>query len=223
MNLHVDDVRCLKVMGEDATRASREYERHRVALTVRYGKARDFVVDYAENLSSGGLFVRTDQPFERGELIDIVLDLPGFGEFEIKASAAHSIAPDAAADLGRSPGTGFSIVDGPTGFFDALHIYLVRLGKRRECTVLVAGEELRAAVGDAGYLVAPLPPPNKLFKVIALNEEPVIAAVVPGGYMNEYMTAATAMGTPEIIKVIDHYGTFGDLLMAIDEELIVAI
>lgn len=209
----------LDLIEQSPSGASRRAERHRVALTVRYGTARDFVVDYAENLSAGGLFVRGSQPFERDELVDIMLELPGYGEFEVRARAAHSITPELAAQLGRSSGTGFSIIEGPTGFFDALHRYLIRLGLRREHTVLVKDETLQKDLDDAGYLIAPVPPPGTLFKVIALIEDPVIAVIVPSGHMKVYIQAASSMGTPELIKVAEHFESFEALLMALDEEL----
>lgn len=206
-------------MDQSAAGASRRAERHRVALTVRYGTARDFVVDYAENLSTGGMFIRGTQSFEQDEFVDIVLELPGYGEFEVRARAAHSITPELASELGRSAGTGFSIVEGPKGFFDALHQYLIRLGLRREHTVLVKDETLQKDLDDAGYLIAPVPPPGQLFKVIALIENPVIAVIVPAGHMKVYIQAASSMGTPELIKVAEHFESFEALLMVLDEEL----
>lgn len=194
-------------------------ERHRVALTVRYRSARDFVIDYAENLSSGGLFVRGHQPFQRGQLVDIVLALPGYGDFEVRAQVAHSISPDVAEELRRSPGTGFSIVEGPKGFFDALHEYLVRLGLRREHMVLVNEEALYNEIEDAGYLVGPVPPAEKLFRVIALSDYPVIGVIVPADHMRVYIHAASSMGTPDIVKIAEHYDSFESLLMSLDEEI----
>ena len=45
----------------------RQEERFRVNFSVRFGIARDFVQEYAENLSSGGLFIRGAHRLAPGE------------------------------------------------------------------------------------------------------------------------------------------------------------
>ena len=46
-------------------------------LKVRYGKAADFLADYTENVSEGGLFIATQERFEMGTILDFEISFPG--------------------------------------------------------------------------------------------------------------------------------------------------
>jgi len=46
-------------------------------LKVRYGHARDFLADYTENISAGGVFIATEDKFERGTVLDFEISFPG--------------------------------------------------------------------------------------------------------------------------------------------------
>lgn len=194
-------------------------ERHRVNLTVKYGTARDFVEDYAENLSVGGLYVRGAYRLEPGQDVFVELELPGYGAFEVSGTVVHVLSPEAATARGRHPGAGISVVGAPAGYVEALRAYLLRLGKRRDHRVLVDDAELREVVKKAGYLVAPAPRAEKLLEVVSEAEELVIGVVVPRSRLQEYENAALSMGAPELVKAADYVEEIDELLTVLDQEL----
>jgi uncharacterized protein (TIGR02266 family) len=55
----------------------RRFDREPVTLVVEYDGADELVVDYTENLSSGGTFVHTTRPFEVGTQVHLRLSFPG--------------------------------------------------------------------------------------------------------------------------------------------------
>jgi len=55
----------------------RQYPRHPLTLCVRYQAISPVRADWTENLSAGGLFVRTDRHFEPGETVCATLSFPG--------------------------------------------------------------------------------------------------------------------------------------------------
>jgi uncharacterized protein (TIGR02266 family) len=60
-------------VGDDRRRTEREP----IVLVVDYDGADDLVGDYAENLSSGGTFVRSERALEPGTAVQLVLSFPG--------------------------------------------------------------------------------------------------------------------------------------------------
>jgi len=55
----------------------RRHDRAAVTLVVEYEGADDFVNDYTENLSSGGIFINTAREIEVGTEVKLVLSFPG--------------------------------------------------------------------------------------------------------------------------------------------------
>lgn len=55
----------------------RRHDRAPVTLVVEYDGADDFVSDYTENLSSGGIFINTTKVLEIGTEVKLVLSFPG--------------------------------------------------------------------------------------------------------------------------------------------------
>ncbi len=90
--------------------------RYPLVLSVDYPDAAHSVRDYTENLSSGGLFVRTERTFSPGERVRLLLSFPGLlqpQELEVEvlrrrtegpggpAGVAVAVPPDAAASRAR--------------------------------------------------------------------------------------------------------------------------
>ncbi len=71
------------------------------------------VVAETEDISTRGLFIRTDSMLPVGETSKILVELPDGTEVEIRARVAHMLTPAAARTLGRHPGMGFELV-GPS-------------------------------------------------------------------------------------------------------------
>ncbi len=198
---------------------SRQNERHPVNLSVRYSTARDFVVDYAENLSTGGLFVRGAHVLARGQEVDIEIALPGFGSFGVEARVAHVLSPEDARDHDRNPGAGFSITRSPPGFIEALRTYLLRLGQRRDHVVMVSDESIAQLLEASGYQVRPLPLADLLSEAVARSKAPVVGVVVPSALETEYADQAAQMGAPELILAFEDPRDIDQLLEQLDAEL----
>lgn len=133
----------------------RIHERHATVLAVRFVSASEFVVEYAENLSHGGLFVRQAQNLEPLSEVTVQIDLAGFETFEVKARVAHVMDEALAEKMGRSAGAGLQLIDVPPDFEAALTEYLARLGKRRDFLVLAEAAECVTRLGEAGFRVEP--------------------------------------------------------------------
>lgn len=59
--------------GED----KRIFPRNEVMLKVEYPNAAQFLADYTENISEGGVFINTEETFVRGQLLDFAVSFPG--------------------------------------------------------------------------------------------------------------------------------------------------
>lgn len=131
----------------------RKHERHATVMAVKFASAEEFVTEYAENLSVGGLFLRQGHRLEPLSIITVQMNLPGFGNFEVKAKVAHILDEETAKRFGREPGAGMQLVEVPDGFDEAMMSYLGRLGKRRDCLVLVSDQETLVFLKATGYRV----------------------------------------------------------------------
>ena len=74
--------------------ARRTHERVDARLLVRYGISSIDREDYAENISAGGLYIRTNRVFKVGTLVKLVVEFPGH-PFHHQAEVAWAIqVPD---------------------------------------------------------------------------------------------------------------------------------
>ncbi len=64
-------------MAEQSGKDRRLEPRHGFALHVSYGDRGRFLGDWTENVSTGGLFVRTEEPFRIGDPVRLRLSFPG--------------------------------------------------------------------------------------------------------------------------------------------------
>ncbi len=58
----------------------REYTRCPMMLKVEYASTEEFLSDYTENISGGGVFIATTARFEMGQVIDFSISFPGLLE-----------------------------------------------------------------------------------------------------------------------------------------------
>jgi type IV pilus assembly protein PilZ len=77
-------------------------------LEVAFTTGEQVAREYTENVSRGGIFVRTDTPPLRGTAIDLTLRLPGGEELAVTAEVVHVVDPAQAAQLGTPAGCGLS-------------------------------------------------------------------------------------------------------------------
>jgi len=168
------------------THEQRRHPRYGVHLAVRYTNAEQFVNDYVENLSVGGLFIAGAHQLSLFTETPISIELPGQGEWTVRAKSVFIIDPDAAARMGRRPGAGFEILDKPPGFDDALLGYLLRLGRRRDHAIMVGDIPGVDLVTDAGYRVLPLESEDEVAIALANDEAKIIAILVPPALVRPY-------------------------------------
>jgi hypothetical protein len=190
-----------------------------VHLSVRFARAREFVIEYAENLSQGGLFVKGAGSLGALEEVDVEIDLPGAGTYTVKAEVAHTIDAATATRLGRSAGAGLAITESPPGFTDALQAYLQRLGRRADVMVMVTDETFGLLLAAAGFQVATAPEPDQLAAAIAHSEVPVAGVVVSRGQAPDYQQATTAAGAGDVVVTMDSTEDFERVLEWLDNEL----
>ncbi len=186
---------------------------------MRYSVASEFVQEYAENLSHGGLFIPDAHHLAPLSEVHVQIDLPGSGSYEIKGVVAHILTVELAERMKRKPGAGIELTRVPKGFKEALGSYLHRLGRRADMTVLVVDERCGESIADAGYAVKPAPPPEGLAEAIAHADGEVIGVVAPKGKLLAYQQAAVASGAGDIVIEMESPHQIDDVLARLDAEL----
>lgn len=164
----------------------RRHPRYGVHLAVRYSNAEQFVTDYIENLSAGGLFIAGAHQLPLFTETDIQIELPGQGEWTVRAKSVYLIDETAAQRLGRKAGAGFEINVKPPGFDDALLGYLLRLGRRREHAVMIGEIPGTELITDAGYRVIPLESEDEVAIALANDDAKIIAIIVQPALVTPY-------------------------------------
>jgi uncharacterized protein (TIGR02266 family) len=192
----------------------RTQPRYRVHLKVRYESAREFVQEYAENLSKGGLFIRGARALAPREQVMVEVTLPGYAPFRLVGEVAHVLDPEAADHMGRAPGVGIAVTEAPTNYERALRSYLRLLGKRRECLVFAEDGSVFEALQAAGYQSRPMPPLEDLPD--ALRGATVLGLVVTPGREREYAVTAFAAGISQRIFQLENLEGLDALLPLLD-------
>lgn len=164
----------------------RRHPRHKVHLKVNYGRAVEFVEQYADTLALGGMFIRDATDLAVGEVVSITLELPGSGTLTLKAEVRYVLV-----DVPK-PGAGLQITSGPRGYLDQLSGYLLRLGRRADAVVFVDAEPWRTLIHESGYQVAALPPPRELARIF--SDLRLVAIMPPVALADEYDVALQALG-----------------------------
>ena len=164
----------------------RRYPRYGVHLAVRYTNADEFVADYVENLSVGGLYIAGANKLPLSTETAVAVELPGQGEWTVRAKSVFVIDETAASSMGRKAGAGFEIVDKPPGFDDALLGYLLRLGRRRDHAVMVGEIPGVDRISDAGYRVMPLESEDEVAIALANDDAKIIAIIVQPALVTPY-------------------------------------
>lgn len=164
----------------------RRHPRYGVHLAVRYTNAEQFVADYVENLSVGGLFIAGANQLPLTTETAVTVELPGQGEWTVRAKSVFVIDEAAAAQMGRKAGAGLEIIDKPPGFDDALLGYLLRLGNRRDHAVMVGEIPGVEMIRDAGYRVIPLESEDEVAIALANDDAKIIAIIVQPALVTPY-------------------------------------
>jgi hypothetical protein len=173
------------------------------------------VTDYVENLSSGGLFIAGANQLPLFTETDVQIELPGQGSWTVRAKSVFLIDAAAAKASGRKPGAGLVILDKPPGFDDALLGYLLRLGQRRDHSIMIGGVPGVRLIEDAGYRVIGLEPPQI---AAALADDPLVKLVgvlVGPELVAQYRAGLGSRGN-DLVYAVTSENEIADFLARID-------
>ncbi len=107
-------------------------ERFEVYHRVRFASGEDFLTQYTENLSRGGMFLATKEPLKQGESIKAHLEIPGIPEpLEVEGRVAYKLGEKEAQSAGRRSGVGIQFVNLTAETKARLHHYIQRLEVHR--------------------------------------------------------------------------------------------
>jgi type IV pilus assembly protein PilZ len=99
----------------------RAFPRHAARFQVGFNTDQDFVLEYAENISAGGVFVQTEQPIELETIVTVSLRLPGNDvPVDAKGVIVHRLTKEDAAKSGKHAGFGVQFLDSSDEFREAI-------------------------------------------------------------------------------------------------------
>jgi uncharacterized protein (TIGR02266 family) len=101
--------------GEEDPR--RAFPRYNAKFAVRFGTVQDFVLEYAANISAGGIFVATQEPPPLKTVVRVEMELPGGGgPVPARGVVVHRVTPEDARNRGTLAGMGVQFVDADDKF-----------------------------------------------------------------------------------------------------------
>jgi type IV pilus assembly protein PilZ len=95
----------------------RTFPRHNARFAVRFATVQDFVLEYAANISAGGVFVNTQSPPPLKTVVRVEMQLPGSDEaVPARGVVVHRVTAEEAEARGTVPGMGVQFVDADDRF-----------------------------------------------------------------------------------------------------------
>lgn len=95
----------------------RAFPRHTARFAVRFATVQDFVLEYAANISAGGVFVESESPPPLKTVVRVEMELPGGGEpVAARCVVVHRVTPEEARARGSLPGMGVQFIDADDRF-----------------------------------------------------------------------------------------------------------
>ncbi|HLG20893.1 MAG TPA: TIGR02266 family protein [Bdellovibrionota bacterium] len=103
-------------------------ERFEIFHRVRFQSGQEFLMEYTQNLSRGGMYLATKQPLEPGSEIRAQLEIPGIQEsLHVVGKVAYRLDPKKAKEVGRTAGYGIQFINLDSETKAKLHHYIHRL------------------------------------------------------------------------------------------------
>ena len=132
-----------------------------------------FAVVAAQNLSRGGIFLRTDTPAPLHSRVQVILTDPNGSEFQISGRIAHVVSPDRAVVENREPGIGVQFEPAEPRIAEAI-LMLVRLHAPAHLSGLGRKPSMAPArpPGTAPATAPATAPRNTLAGMLAATEAP---------------------------------------------------
>ena len=103
----------LQPEAEDPRRA---FPRVSARFAVRFATVEDFVLEYAANISAGGVFVQTNDPPPLETVVKVEMELPGSGPVQARGRVVHRVSLEDGAKRGTPPGMGVQFIDASDEF-----------------------------------------------------------------------------------------------------------
>lgn len=95
----------------------RAFPRFKANFAVRFATVQDFVLEYAANISAGGLFVQSENPPALHSVVTVTLELPDGGKpVEAKGRVVHRVSPEEAKVRNTPSGAGVQFIDSTDEF-----------------------------------------------------------------------------------------------------------
>jgi uncharacterized protein (TIGR02266 family) len=112
--------------------SSRAEQRFLKTLSLTYKDRDAFFKAYTGNISSGGLFIRTKNPLDKGEQFLLKLQLPDLSQpMKIKCEVVWALKEEAETE-GKSAGMGIKFIEMSKSDYQILKQYLNNLMKEKE-------------------------------------------------------------------------------------------
>jgi uncharacterized protein (TIGR02266 family) len=113
--------------------APRVFPRYATRFKVRFNDALEFIEQYADNISRGGVFIETLDPPELERSVSVVLELPdGGAPISAAALVVHRVTFEEASRYGERAGCGVQFLDTSDGFHERIEEYLAKLANTPE-------------------------------------------------------------------------------------------
>jgi uncharacterized protein (TIGR02266 family) len=193
--------------------------RHRVHLNVRYKTAQEFVENYAQDLSDGGLFIRGAERVAMNTQVEVEVELPGFGTYKVAGRVAHILDAERAAEVDKAPGAGLELTTCTIEFTDALERYIGRLERRREAFVVGTSTLVCSHVERFGYRSLEVKSAADLAAEIARSDGVVVGIVTGRREEQAFRDAAKIHGLDDLVASIDYLEEVDELLPTMDDLL----
>jgi type IV pilus assembly protein PilZ len=95
----------------------RAFPRVPARFAVRFGTVQDFVLEYAANISAGGVFVQSSDPLPLKTIVRVEMELPGGGPpVPARGVVVHRVSAEEAEERGTLPGMGVQFMDSGDDF-----------------------------------------------------------------------------------------------------------
>lgn len=114
----------LRPASDDA----RTFPRYTARFAVRFANVQEFVLQYAANISAGGVFVETDDPPAMESVMRVSMQLPGGGApVEAQAVVVHRVTPQQARERNTPAGVGVQFVDADDKFRERIDLAIATI------------------------------------------------------------------------------------------------
>jgi uncharacterized protein (TIGR02266 family) len=79
-------------------------------LEIHYDSVGEFLIDYSENLSKNGVFIKTEHPQPIDSIVPMKFNLPNGDVIEVTGNVVHIVEPTVAKITGRPAGMGVAFI-----------------------------------------------------------------------------------------------------------------